>query len=182
MTISYNLDIPDGPNNPSNDQPKMKVNTNAIDSWTAVDHVRFSASPAGTHKQVTFSSNNVPTPPVVPPILFTNTVAGLPQLFFYSGDATHSSNQYNATTQGTTFTLGGIIIKWGFLGPIGDHATISFPVAFPNNCYTVVATPVKSGSFGSLIFTLQTTPTISGFQVRTNGVTLDAVSYVAIGN
>ena len=27
----YTNNIPDGPNNPSNDQPKMKVNTNSID-------------------------------------------------------------------------------------------------------------------------------------------------------
>lgn len=54
MTISYNRDIPDGPNNPSNDQPKMKTNTNSIDDWTAVDHIKFENSPAGAHRQARF--------------------------------------------------------------------------------------------------------------------------------
>lgn len=47
MTISYNRDIPDGPNNPSNDQPKMKTNTNSIDDWTAIDHIKFENSQIG---------------------------------------------------------------------------------------------------------------------------------------
>lgn len=182
MTFSFNTNIPAAPNNPSVDQPDMLTNNQSTNNLLAVDHISFNTAGGGQHKQVTFNGNNVPTPPVNPPVLFTNTVAGLPQLFFYSGDATHSSSQYVNNTQGSTFVLGGFIMKWGFLGPITDHQTITFPVAFPNNCYTVVATPVKSGSFGNLFFTLQTTPTITGFQVRTNGVTLDAVSYIAIGN
>lgn len=61
MTISYNRDIPDGPNNPSNDQPKMKTNTNSIDDWTAIDHVRFSNSPAGNHLQMHLPFYATPT-------------------------------------------------------------------------------------------------------------------------
>ena len=183
MTFSFNTNVPAAGHDPSIDQPDMLTNNQAINNLIAVDHITFNATGGGQHLQVTFNGNNVPTPPVAPPILFTNTVAGLPQLFFYSGDATHSSTQYSAVTTGSTFVLGGIIMKWGFVtgGPV-DHQTINFPVAFPNNCFTVVATPVKSGSFGNLVFTLQTTPTITGFQTRTNGVTLDAVSYIAIGN
>lgn len=85
MTISYNLNIPDGPNNPSNDQPKMKVNTNAVDSWTAIDHVKFDTSPAGTHKQVTFSSKNAAGAQIDPQsVLYTGngTASSVAQPFF----------------------------------------------------------------------------------------------------
>lgn len=58
--FNYNRDIPDGPNNPSNDQPLMKTNTNSTDEILAVDHVSFEAQNGGTHKQVSFFSNNVP--------------------------------------------------------------------------------------------------------------------------
>jgi len=57
-SITYNLDIPDAPNDPSVDQPKMKVNTNAVDSWNAVDHYTFADSNAGDHKQITFPIQN----------------------------------------------------------------------------------------------------------------------------
>lgn len=57
-SITYNLDIPDAPNNPSVDQPKMKVNTNATSAIMAVDHYTFAESNAGTHRQVDFPSAN----------------------------------------------------------------------------------------------------------------------------
>ncbi len=85
MTISYNLDIPDGPNNPSNDQPKMKTNTNSINTWTSIDHVKFDSAPAGTHKQTTFSSKNVPGAQTDPSsVLYTDngTASTVAQLFF----------------------------------------------------------------------------------------------------
>ncbi len=85
MSITYNLDIPDGPNNPSNDQPKMKTNTNAINSWTSIDHVEFIADPAGTHKQVTYSSKNVPPAQTDPQsVLYTDdgTASTVSELYF----------------------------------------------------------------------------------------------------
>lgn len=64
MSITYNLNIPASGNNPSNDQPNMETNTNAINQWTGVDHVEFNVSGdavSGTHLQVTFNSNNTPS-------------------------------------------------------------------------------------------------------------------------
>jgi hypothetical protein len=58
--FTYNTDIPDAPNDPSNDQPKMKTNTNNIDGIWAVDHVSFNTDDGGTHLQVSLSSKNVP--------------------------------------------------------------------------------------------------------------------------
>ena len=60
MSISYNLNIPNGPDNPSTDQPNMKTNTNSISSFVAVDHVGFNSSSGGTHLQTTYSSKNTP--------------------------------------------------------------------------------------------------------------------------
>lgn len=183
MTFPFDPTIPAAPNDPADDQPLMQTNFASINSWTNVDHVPFNTSPAGTHKQVTFSSNNVPAPPVSPPQLFTNTVAGLPQLFFYSGDAAHSSTQYSAATDGTTFALGGIIIKWGMVAAPTDNVAINFPVAFPNNCFSIVVTPVKTGSVSNITgFALKAPPSVSSFTIRFSGTTLDYVSYVAIGN
>lgn len=92
MTITYNLDIPDAPNNPSNDQPKMKINTNAIDSWTAVDHVKFDSDPAGTHKKVTYSSKNPAGAQVDPQsTLYTNNgteFAAIANLFYRNASGT----------------------------------------------------------------------------------------------
>jgi len=50
--FTYNRDIPDAPNNPSNDQPPMKVNTNSIDNLINEDHYAFNDNNGGLHKRV----------------------------------------------------------------------------------------------------------------------------------
>ena len=55
--VNYNLNIPDAPNNPSTDQPKMKTNTNAVDTILAVDHVFFNTTNGGFHNHVTFGTS-----------------------------------------------------------------------------------------------------------------------------
>lgn len=79
--VTYNLDIPDGPNNPSNDQPKMKTNTNAIQTLISVDHVGFNTNGSppngvgGHHLQVSFDGKNVPGAQTDPQsVLYTNNV------------------------------------------------------------------------------------------------------------
>jgi hypothetical protein len=136
MSISYNLDIPDGPNNPSNDQPKMKVNTNAVNSWTAVDHVEFSSAPSGTHKQITFSSKNAPAAQTDPQsVLYTDNgveFSNIAQLWYtnQSGDFplsiirafgafvltngnTTLINGYNCTLQSSSSTTAVILLTSG---------------------------------------------------------------------
>src|ERR1700729_2313552 len=142
MTIAYNLGIPNAPDNPSIDQPNMKTNNDNIATYVAVDHVGFNTAGSGQHNQITFHANNVPAVPTAPPVLFTNNDAfSLPQLFYYSGDAAHSSSQYVASPNGSTFLLGGIIIKWGMGALTGlPGPSVTFPVAFPNNCYSVTIT------------------------------------------
>jgi len=67
-TFDYNLDNPNAPNAPSRDQPRMKVNTNSINSIIDVDHYTFESSGSrdGWHKQVTMPSQNVPGAQVNP--------------------------------------------------------------------------------------------------------------------
>ncbi len=58
MPITYTLNIPDAPNDPSADQGPMQTNTNSINTLIAVDHYSFADTPSGTHKQVTLSGKN----------------------------------------------------------------------------------------------------------------------------
>lgn len=186
MTFSYDGTLPNPPHDPADDVDQMQTNSASISSLIAVDHIGFNVAGGGQHKQVTFSSNNVPTPPVSPPILFTNTVAGLPQPFFYSGDATHSSTQYVNSANGSTFLLGGMIVKWGNFGFANASGTqaVTFTSPFPNNLYSVSLLPntvTPAAGVGSVSFGGTGSP--AGFTAyRSNtsgGVTY---FYIAIGN
>jgi hypothetical protein len=149
--FAYNNGVPAANNNPSIDQPQMLINTISIQDILDVDHVTLGDDNGGTHKQVAFSSNNTPSLPTVFPTLFTNLVGPmgnqLSQLLFYSGTAAQSSSQYVANpTAGSTFTLGGIIIKWGVVTiNLGvSSANFSYAGSFINACFGVQITPATS--------------------------------------
>lgn len=190
MTFPF-FNTPNANDDPADDQPQMNANFASTSGILAVDHVSFNTPGGGQHEQVTFNADNVPSVPTSPPVLFTNNQDGagnnlpgsLSQLFFYSGTATAGKNNYVVTPNGSIMVMGGLIVKWGIISSPSDNVFLPFPFPFPNNCYTVVATPMKSGSTASLQgFTIKTLPTVSGFTIRFSGTSLDAVTYIAIGN
>lgn len=171
MTVfTFDDTIPAANNNPSSDQPLMLINNQSDAGIWDIDHVGFNQSNGGTHSQITFSSNNVPTIPTTQPIAFTNNVSGVPQLFFYPvGNASVTSNQYVSASSGSTYLLGGIIMKWG---PISNGA-ITFTSAFPNNIFSLQVSSFNgSGNYSGV--------TTSGFTA--SSFTAGANYYMAIGN
>jgi hypothetical protein len=186
MTFPINVTVPGTNNDPADDQPLMQTNFGNINSYLQVDHTNPAAPGAGQHEQVTFNSNNVPSGTVSPPVLFTNDVNSLPQLFFYSGTTAQGSTQYVQAAQGSTFLLGGIILKWGLIGLTPNNTTISFPVAFPNNCFSVVLTINDATQKQAFLNVSQGTLTKTGFTVKTINASGSATTigfyYMAIGN
>jgi hypothetical protein len=164
---------------PSQSQPLMVQNFASTQGILAVDHVTFNNETGGQHKQVTFTSNNLPTVPTEPPVLFTmpNIGGGIPQLFYYSGSNEQASSQYINAIQGSSFMLGGIIMKWGNLAV--TNTPVSFVTAFPNACYVVLITgtaPAYTGGF------VATGVGVSGFTAtRTSGSGATGYYYIAIG-
>lgn len=174
MTFPYVLGVPTPPHDPSEDVTAMQSNTNTIGDWVEIDHVGFNSSTGGTHLQVTFSSNNVPSVPTTPPVLFTNNDAfSVPQLFYYTGTASQSSGQYNVVNvNGSTMLLGGIILKWGLVVP-GNPNPVAFTTPFPHACVSVVCT-----SYGASTPVGTTgTVNINGFQYTGN----NQFYWIAIG-
>lgn len=177
MGIPYNPSIPATNDDPADDQPLMQANFSSINTLINVDHVGFSNAQYGQHNQVTFAANNVPTTPTTPPVLFTNTVGGAPQLFFYSGS---TFNQYTSAANGSTYLLGGTIIKWGGTGVIsGSGNVITFATAFPNNCFMVTLTLVDPGN-PTVQYNVQSKSN-SNFTCATSSAN-KSFYYIAMGN
>jgi hypothetical protein len=199
MGFPINPNIPAAGNNPSNDQPIMQENFANINSYLQVDHTNPVDSDAGEHKQVTFAENNVPALPTIPPVLFTNTVAGnpVPQLYYYSGIDTGSSEQYSTPTASSgnysTMALGGIVIKFGTVvisSATAGSQPVTFTNPFPNNLVTVnvtvnntkITTPptYPIPAISVFVSTLATTGFGVYFLNNTGGSA--TVYWVAIGN
>lgn len=184
-SYTYNAGVPNPDNDPSVDQPDMLINTQSIASLIATDHVGFNTPNGGTHDQVTFSSNNVPTLPTTFPTLFTQVPSGgtKPELYFYSGTAAQSSSQYVRASAGSAVLTAGIIIKWGSSGLVPNNTTINFVSPFPNACFNVQLTIQDATQ--KQAFLNVSSQTTTGFTIRTinsNGsATSTAFEYFAIG-
>lgn len=191
MSFTYSPSIPAANNDPADDQPLMQQNFASTSGLINVDHVGFNTAGGGRHNQVTFDSNNVPAIfPVTPPVLFTDIVANVSQLFFYSGDAAHSVNQYVNTVappiKGSTYLLGGIILKWGNKLN-ASSGPILFASDFPNACLLVIAVSNDTGTDATAnTYVYASGWTKSGFNLVTtfrtkSGAHNSDFSYIAIG-
>lgn len=94
MSFPYNTDIPAANNDPSDDQPLMRQNTNSINSLIAVDHVTFGNATGGQHNKVTFPNVNAQGAQVDPAsVMYTE--AGAESLY----------SQVKYRNQGSAFPL-----------------------------------------------------------------------------
>lgn len=133
MTISYNNDVPAGPNNPSVDQPQMLLNTQAINSIIAVDHAGFntaSTDPSGYHEiihQIEQGTWDAITRTGAP-----SATTGFNEVFALldtpdSAGAVQDTQLFNVTSNGFISQLtgslagndgyvwaGGLLFQWGF--------------------------------------------------------------------
>lgn len=159
--ITYNRDIPDTPNNPSNDQPDMQVNTNSTDDLINVEHYSFNQNEGGKHKYIRMPDDVNP-----------GGVTGASELLLYNGlDAVHNfffvppntavpggaiqltrNEAPVAANNGYSWMPGGILVQWGRNTAVsgGSFAsgaafgTITFAalnIAFTTSCFTVFTIP-----------------------------------------
>ena len=158
---SYNLNIPDAPNNPSSDQPLMKTNTNNIDAIIDEDHYSFDEANGGLHRQVRMPVSGVIPAGVIAAsgTLYTKT-SGEGTLF-YTPDTTGDEYQltrtitasfaefgtntnYSGTLNGGwTFLPGGLLLQYGLAissGTALPNTTVTLPVTMTNNAYSVNCT------------------------------------------
>lgn len=200
--FSYNNDIPDAPNNPSNDQPKMKVNTNSIDSIIDVDHYSFETNSDGWHKQVTLPQlGAAPTTVVGQLALYSKAVnpLGSTGLFMIRQGVAGTEVQLTsakitapvALTNGYTFLPGDILIQWGStaISAAGSFTTVLFAtsnVNFPNNCFNVVLTMINNqgaSPSANSVFVKSGSVSTTGFQItNTSSSATQSAYWVAIGN
>lgn len=196
-TFTYNRDIPDGPHDPSNDWSLMQTNTNSTDDIIDVDHFSFGEANGGKHKVIHSPvPQGVGTSPGTGALewaYYTKTlVGGAVETFWQRPNTAPNGSDIQMTVNlsptaalnGNTFIAGGIIIQWGsFTATSISTFAVTFPTAFPNNCFNVQCTyQVNDGS------TIRNgvesgTVTTAGFTwIGTSSSSLIRVNWFAIGN
>jgi len=209
MTFAnYNLNLPNGPDNPSNDQPGMQVNTNSIANLIAIDHIGFNLNNGGYHTLLHMPSQgsfpaNIPTqiagmvqfdsllytPPTIPP------GAAHAQLYATNDGGTVQMTGFQQSTRGWCWA--GMLVQWGTIALTSSsghkYSTVTFADAqgIPfTTCYNVQATlqVVSTGelSNSNSIMIQNVTPTGFTWVANTSssgGVAdLGGFYWMAIGN
>lgn len=75
---------------------------------------------------------------------------------------------------------GGLIMQWGTIGFSSGIASVTFPIAFPNQVFVVV--PGDASAPGALFYVGADSPSVTGFTARSsNSGDSGAARYIAIG-
>ncbi len=154
-SFTYNLNIPNGPNNPSADQPLMQTNTNSINSIISVDHFPFQSTGQqdGYHKQVSLVNQAAPGVPAnANGVLFSNIANTLSFPFWQNSLGNFSlASTTPSLINFITSLPGGFIIQFGIVNGShggdnhfvsGDTGTVTFVNAFPTALNFVFTQPV----------------------------------------
>lgn len=209
MNLTYTRDIPATPNNPSNDQPPMRINNNSIDSILLLDHFGFNDNLGGYHdiihqpNQATDPVNiTVPVPinQIYPKSYTPDTTGGVADTELFTRTSLGDISQLTGYLKGAANEadgwqwLGGILIQWGtvlFTGSGQQQHTVTFKdrvtgaIPFPNFLYVVNTTLHPSGgsSTGNTqnvsVFTLNKLSFIWNY---TGSSAYDKFYWIAIGS
>ncbi len=166
--LPYNQNIPGSQNNPSDDQPLMRENTNSIRDWVQIDHFGFKNAQGGLHKQVR-SVNQLAIPAgltaqmgTIYTKLATSTGALTESNIFFTPGTSGNEYQltrvitasftnlfgkllqnYNAAGTayfgGWTFLPGGMLMQYG-RSVNSSSANVTFPIPFSTAVYSIQCT------------------------------------------
>lgn len=77
--------------------------------------------------------------------------------------------------------IGALTFKWGHTGIIATTLAVTFPVAFPANCFIVIPVDDRAGGTGLIMSVPPASTSQSGFTIQSSGTT-NGASWLAIGN
>ena len=155
MGIPYNLDIPASDHNPSNDQPLMEANNNAVNQILGVDHYSFNTTLApttnsGFHQWSTYVDQSSDPGSMVSTLrLYSKLVSGVSQLFFQR-DANSTVIPFTgpqiAATPGYITLPGGIIMQWGVASIDSSTGIFTFPYTMMTQLFAVTLGPQQGAT------------------------------------
>jgi hypothetical protein len=190
-TITYNRNIPNPPDSPQADVPKMKVNTNSISDIINVDHYTFgTTSPLanidGLHKQVTMVNEAAPGLSTGNGVLYANLANGQSWPFWQNALGSFELLGQNSSANNGYITLGGMLFQWGRVLNPGASGGVTFNIDFPSNNapFVIFLTPYSGSSNRPCSVNTSVPPDKHsfGYLINSAGAETLALYWLAIGN
>lgn len=187
LTLDYNTNVPNGPNDPQDDQPEMLTNTQSINTWTNVDHVGYNVINAGIHKQVRMRNQGAPGLGDGQGVLYAGLINGNSWPIWQNsvGSFPLMSFPPQVAANGYTILAGGIVLEWGSItgANIANGQAVAFPLTFPTSVFSITIGPQSNSTNDKTISITTGSVTTSGFTVITSGSSLfQRLYWMAIGN
>lgn len=185
------------PDGSSLGQTKSTIRNNLDGTYQtlAIDHIDNNGNPgskpAGYHKVIHMVPQGVnPAPVAGYGQLFSKTINSFTTdqaLFWETGNGLLQQLTTNltpsATANGYSFLPGGIIIQWMKVNNPTSGTNYSFPITFPNNCFSVQLTPSLNDNSTVRCYVASGTLTTALFQIQATTSSHFTSMYVtAIGN
>lgn len=187
--MAYTANIPQDSDNPSDSQPQLLANFQAINTYTSVNHVPLNDGDEGKHKFMQMPEQSAaPTTLGNEGALYTKESSSVTELFFRresDGNELQMTGGRSTVGSQSSVTLpNGLIIKYGTatVNAGGGTTAITFTAAFPTAVRNVQVS-VTGGAAAEGRPYIGTTPTVSGFTFRQNGGAGSATGHwLAIGD
>ncbi len=175
-TFSYNTSVPNGPNDPADDQPFMLTNTASISGLISTNHVGFNTTNGGIHTVINFLNQTVdPSIDAMNPLpnLYTKTVGSDIQLFYESPAGVIEQITGGSSSGGVGYVLlpGGFIMQWGTFTNTNGTNAISFTPNFSVNPFYVNAVLRTPNDFFTRAFIKVVNQATSGAVVKLSTTT-----------
>jgi len=163
-----------------------------------IDHINNNgqpgSQPAGYHNVIrSVPQGSNPSPITGYGQLYSKTINSFTTdqaLFWETGAGLIQQLTVNLTpkvaTNGYTFLPGGFILQWGIATVAASTTTallfVTSNVNFPNNCFNVSVTGIRSNSGGDGIFVSTGSVSPTGFTFRNGSGSITQAYWTAIGN
>jgi len=181
---------------------QMRSNTNLLRDAIAVNHVDLNQSDVGKHKFVVMPVQvAAPTTLANEAATYSKSVGGKSQVFFIrdatagtecaltAGDTSQAQFAVNSIGYqtncdgGWTFLPGALYFQYGTRNAPGNGtATVTFPIPFPNACFSVVLTGMRNSSNVDQIYLVSKTATNFTYRTTTGGTGFSSFDWHAVGN
>lgn len=184
MSFPINVNVPNGPNNPSDDQPEMKTNYANISGFLSVDHVNPGATFNGIHKQVHLINQAAPGLVGSGGVLYSNIQGGQAWPFWQNASGiVQLISGLPSFANGITTLSGGIVLQWG-IQVLPGPGTVNFLNTFPTNApIVIVSLQANAATSSSNTISVLGTPSTTSFQYNFTGTTsYNNFYWLAIGN
>lgn len=186
--VTYFPGIPNGPNNPSDDQPNMKINNDANATlWSTGDLFGFNNNRGARHKQVTLTNEASPTIDVTQGDAILSSQSALSEswpVWTHSGSASTfmMTSATNNGPNGFASLPGGMLIQWGIIPtPISGSNPVVFPKVFAFIPFTVQLTIERAAANVDGVVILTGTVATTGFTAVSPTAGSANIYWLAIG-